>query len=194
MANDPTVTVTIPTRLDKACARENSRFAIAGPQIRKAKSGATIAAATDGHVLAVVECDGDAPPEPAIVPASLLAKRKGGTRITLNGRASNGQQDADYCEGNFPPIDGVTPGKWPDDARVVGLNRKLLNNVADAIGAGDKLILVQDRHGAPIRVMACSEKKGTPRLSGVGVLMPLNVDPKDGYADAWAEARERLLK
>ena len=185
--------VTIPTRIDKACARENTRFAVNGPQVRKAKSGATVATATDGHILAAVECEGEAPPEPAIIPASLLAKRKGGTRLTLNGRASNGQQESGYIDGNFPPAIDVVPGKWQPDALVLSLNRKLLNHLADAIGAGDKIVLVQDRKGSAIRVMGLADEGG-PQTSGIGVIMPVNLDDKADYPAAWDAARERLLK
>lgn len=182
------LSVTIPTRIDHAIAKENSRFAINGAHVRFRPDGEPIAEATDGHMLAVVECVGHQGEYSAIVPGHMLKKRKSGTSLEINGRISNGVVECDPYEGNFPPCADVAPRDLGKSHVAISLNPGLLKRLADSIGADRAVTLAVELNedgtapGKPIRVMNADNT--VP--AALGVLMPCKTNEPDKLGERWA--------
>jgi hypothetical protein len=197
------VTINIPEGIDvSACvAKENSRYAINGVNfVRPADKGAPLALATDGRCASVTVCgegawNADAP-HSKIVSADVLPSRKDKFRaVELNGRTERktkgGLKVADYVEGTFPPIDGVTP----KDAELEGyipikLNPALLLAVAQAVGAfnpdsyrSEGVILVDPSGRKPSVVVG---------EHGYGLVMPIAMSPGGNTSPETAAATVKV--
>lgn len=171
-----------------AIAKDTSRYAIRGVEVRPARfdgngkqdPDGVYLTATDGHVLAVKFADGETA-EPIIVPGDLLPSRKAGDKIMRDNGRLLSQYAGKYGEpvdGAFPPCADIFPvvnvnEKGREGHRAIGLNARLLWNLARAIcddGEESITLLIPPTPTKPIPVLAADPGHG------FGVIMPVRVD------------------
>lgn len=190
--------VNVPTRIDKACAKASSRYAINGVKISPhTDDGRAWLTATDGHLLAAVPTDIEGDRNPSdYMPASVVPTSGRDRHVTRNGQWQNAKGKFAPIEdnpGNFPPCHDVMPDIDPDspDTMVIGLDAKLLLNLAQALGS-DKVYLIVAK--SDLKVKGEKQKYGDPPryahttkpirvvpgfddgAEGFGVLMPVSGD------------------
>lgn len=142
-------------KIEKACAREASRYALTDPWLTEDAPGVGHLNATDGRVLArvPVEIDGDTVgnvPTEAIVRARTNLPA---VWVTLNGNATvhapGGTVTMAIPDGTAPDLGGIMPSKQSAQAGsvlVIGLNAELLWNLAQALHRGH----VAKKKGEPL--------------------------------------------
>lgn len=201
---DKTTTISVRTRIDKAMAKSNSQYAIAGALVRP-YGGERFDAwltATNGHLLACVPVNAKGDLSPADqMPASLVPTVKSGGTITRNGMWLNDRGryvETDDNPGAFPPTRDVVPEMSDSGYYAISLNAKLLLDLAQALG-GDSVTLIvcpdkdaekdAPHHRKPIRVLPGGENADNKSF---GVLMPRSTT-RDVAKD-WAERTKQYRK
>ena len=196
-------TVTLPEGIRHAAAKEHSRYAICGVEVRGDGNGAAFLSATDGRVLAVRRTEGEVSgAEPFIVPGSLLPRRKAGEVVTLRDGQLSGLKSRITDEpmaATFPPCADVVPdvaatGKGGKEkyARCITLSVTLLHNLARAICDGkdnDTLavsILLPEDPAKPFAVLPA----GDDGTDSIGVLMPINGRNRQGFVESYGARRD----
>ena len=200
-------TVSLPEGIRHAAAREHSRYAINGVEVRGDGNGAAYLTATDGRVLAVRRTDGDingAPP--FIVPYSLLPRRKAGEVVTFKDGQLSGLKSRITDEpvgGSFPPCGDVLPdvaatgkGGAVKYDRCITLSVSLLHNLARAICDGKdndalavSILLPAEDSCKPFAVLPA----GDDGTDSIGVLMPINGRDRQGFVGSYSARRESYV-
>ena len=195
--------VTLPEGIRHAVAKETSRYAICGVEVRGDGNGAAYLSATDGRVLAVRRTEGEVSgAEPFIIPGSLLPRRKAGEVITYRDGQLSGLKSRitdDPVGGCFPPCADVVPdvaatskgGKEKYD-RCLTLSVSLLHGLARAIcdgKANDTLrvsLLLPEDPCKPVAVLPA----GDDDTDALGVLMPCNGRKRQGFVETYSDRRD----
>lgn len=107
--------VNIPGDFRHAAAKESTRYAISGVEVRRVSEDRVLISATNGRVLATRIQDGIGPEDPTIVPQDLLPTAKSGGVVSADGegrlqlrqgtKTLVGEPEA----GAFPPFADVIP-------------------------------------------------------------------------------------
>ena len=177
----------MPAPVHRAAAPRDARLAMSSIGAYLPRTGQTgVLAATDGKMAAMVPVEvlqrGELPPcallPHAAVKDARITRKNPCPGIGIDGgMAKADKADAAYPlpEGTFPPIAEVLPSADRiNGCRAVSLNPAALAALAEAIGAGESVILlIDDSEHKPITVVSTAS-------DAVGVLMPMSLPGRDG--------------
>ena len=190
--------ITVRTRIDLTTARDNSRFAISGVQVRPhADPGMVWLTATDGFKLACVPADATGPRDiPDHMPRGIIPTTKKGGSVVRNGQWQSGKKFLPLTPPdevtNFPTCSDALPELSATSSGVVtvGINAKLLHDLAASLGS-ETVYLVLDierdtnKAGTGINkaIRVLPAREDAP--ASLGVLMPIKVlgDPPATWRD-----------
>lgn len=183
--------VTIPNGL--ICAanpHESTRYSIAGVYVNPAG----VAAATDGHMLAVRLCAVEGGDGPSIIPASVVDDSNFGTSCEYHyddgewRNLTRGRYD-DPVDGEFPPYTKVIPECYPDDECVtIAIDARRLARLAEALGYKRVMLRIRSPE-KPVLVLPLNGE------NALGVLVPVK-DAEQGawFSDKWESIRRAVLE
>lgn len=189
----------ISSRIDRACARDNSRYALSGIAIYARGPAGVPVAATDGHILAVTygdDGDGNAitpgiyPPPPKA--GKVIAMKNGGgecwygtgaTDTAATNKLLSSPTVGKPVEGQFPPISDLLEAKHltAEETQTITINAEFLARLAEAIGDGGVVTIAFNpkQMQKPFAVISADTE-------GVGLLMPVK------SSVSYENVRERL--
>lgn len=146
--------------------------------------------ATDGFTLALVPVETDGTDESGIIPVDGLKTIRGTRKQTLNVQIADGQVTLGVDDGpsyttglidaEFPDYNVIAsaPDTW-DTSVSVGLDLRLLNKVAEAIGCKNKPVVLTLHLNDGGEVTAAVRVKPRIRVNGdegIGFLMPMHIE------------------
>ena len=181
IATDEKFKLNINTKIGKVTDKTNNRYALYDPRLFVTGNKTGYIAATNGRALAITKpMDIDTDKTELPIPQSVLPTKKTQTRVdvllgdnVIEYRSESGKYDTATDWGKYPKINDVIPD-WYSSNHKVTIDVKLLHEIALAITPnGDDLIVTLSmcESGGPIAVSTDE--------NGIGVLMPINDDPKD---------------
>lgn len=198
--------IRMPAPVHRAAAAKDARFAPASIGAYLPREGdAGVLAATDGKMAALVPVAvlqrGELPPcallPHAAVKDAKITRKNPCPGIGIDGGLAKADKaDAAYAlpEGTFPPVAEVLPSADRiNGCRAVALNPAMLATLAEAIGAGESVVLlIDDAEHRPITVISTAS-------DAVGVLMPMSLPGRNGntceerMASGLAKSRELAI-
>ncbi len=179
-------------KIERCVSQDETRHVLTQPYL-DIRDGEARMVATDGKCMAVVPVDVDAADVAGHVPAeSLKTARKVWGKLTLNtlavGEASVSVGDYQWKRpvdmGKFPNWRNVIPSPENDRTETlrVGINPELLSRVAEAIGAGEHVILeipveTQGRYKGQVMNAIVVKPSDKGAVAGAfGLVMPVRLD------------------
>lgn len=192
MTSEIKADVILTTRIDRAADPNSSRYTLGNLQATPIDSERVFVTASNGRHLAIVRAFGRLDQE-RLIPAAVLPKKKikkGGHKITLNGRWENsdGKFAADEDLGRFPQTADIVPLREYSDCVKVTLDAESLLALRDALNTDQRgltLYIKPDKAGRVCSSIAVSGQHG------IGVLMPLAEDK--GADDRYDETRREYM-
>ena len=210
-----THTVQIPSQIHHAADTENTRYAIAGANV-VTNDGHTKAYATNGRILAAVDCSGlpgdseSTPSGSALVHLDSLPrlKTRRGLRLVSDGDTITHSLDrhgdhADLIEGRFPPIEDIWPKAAHDstDAKTVSDKTAFVTLGVDHLR--DLLASITDDRAASridgrqpevtFAITAPNQPVVVMSNVGMGLIMPITGSEPSECVDMYADRRQAIV-
>jgi len=164
-------------KIEEVASKDKNRLALQYPHIQKTDDGKFVAVATNGSAMACVPVEDAEPGEVGPVPIEAMKRSRKGRNLGVVVLSASADKQAKTLDGtsNAIPTDLPPYPAWqqvvpPKDMKVmlkVGLNAKMLLEVAHAIGSDGPVTLEFQDGLSPIRVTREGDK------DAFGVIMPL---------------------